>query len=542
MDARRSVKASCLQCGGPLASAASACKRCGAIASEPGDLQYGLVDLGGANAADDAIALDTTAERPVARRAARAAAAPAQRAAGQAGRAASRPLSETGSRTASSTRNPAVNPAPRSPSSARNPAVAASPARSGVSSTRNPAVGASARGQASAASLPDLPDLEDPAAMPYGRGMMLGDDPFNKAFNGNDNAEKLELVENEAEPEPEAELPPEPVETAEQQRARQIAELAEYGPQPKNIVAEPAYWVKVMLRKRVLEVELLTLAAQRKRADDGATEALCAMGQALAAIGEDERLVKLRKQLAAVAEADTRIGTLEAAGEKKKQDVSQELARLDRDLARLEQKASPARAREAALSSEIEKIEAGLKRAELLRRKAETELEALQRKGGGDVETWGALKAEHDSRHGEVQSLGIQMRPLQDDLALARKEVAQHLRAIGVVQSEKQTAASALERAQQNHRMTSGSARGALQQALVSVANAAFKLGLEPLVATQAMAVVEARERAQQKRATEELLRAATTSYNHAAFQRGMMLLLGSSGLFLFTLVVAILF
>jgi hypothetical protein len=554
MDARRSVKASCSQCGGPLASATGACKRCGAMASEAGDPQYGLVDLGGTGDAGDAIALDTTVERPVQRR------APRTRAASQnvSAPVPTRARPDGAARPASSARNAAVNPAQRSSassahhsavnpaqrsnaSSTRQPAV--TPAqRSGVSSTRNPAVTAgAARTAAANASPPDLPDLEDPAAMPYGRGMMLGDDPFNQAFNGN-NAEKIELEETEPTAEPEPEAPPEPVETPEQQRARQISELASYGPEPKNIVHEPGYWLKVMLRKRTLETELLTLAAQRKRADDGTNDALCAMGQALAAIADDDRLAKLRKQLAAVSEADTRIGTLEAAGEKKKQDVGQELARLDRDLARLEQKAAPARAREAALVAEIDKIEAGLKRAELLRRKAETELEALQRKGGGDVETWGALKAEHDSRLGEVQSLGIQLRPLQDDLAVARKELAQQLRAIGVVQTEKQAAASALERAQQNHRVTSGSARGALQQALVSVANTAFKLGLEPLVAAQAMAVIEARDRAQQKRASEELLRAATMSYNHAAFQRGMTILLGGSALFLLSLVIAILF
>jgi hypothetical protein len=482
------------------------------------DPQYGLLDLGGTGEADDSIALDT-GERP--RRAKRDSGTIPQQGAANPGRAAGR--------TASST---------------RNPAVAAAPSRSGVSSTRNPVVNPGAAAapakRAKAAALPDLPDLDDPAAMPHGRGMMLGEDPFNSAFNGS-NDQKIELEETESEEEAQPEAPPEPVETPEQLRARQIVELASYGPQPKNIVAEPAYWVKVMLRKRTLETELLTLAAQRKRADDGATEALCAMGQALAAIGQDERLAKLRKQLAAVAEADNRIGHVEAVGEKRKQGMNQELARLDRDLASLEQKAAPVRKREAELAAEIERLEAALKRAEQLRRKAESELEALKRKGG-DVETWGALKAEHDTRHGEVQSLGIQLRPLQDDLALARKELAQHSRAIGVVQSEKQAAATQLERAEHTQRVTTGSARGAMQQALVSLANGAFKLELEPLVAKQAMAVVEARERAQQKRASEELLRTATLSYNHAAYTRGMQILLGGSGLFLFSLILMILF
>lgn len=523
MDAQRGLKASCTQCGGPLSAARGGCKRCGAIVRDTDSQQYGLLDLGAdaGGAEVDALALDTSVERTGTRQAARAG---AQRtAAGKGGRATGQTLSETGPRkasSASSMRNAAVNPA----------ATQATPA-----AARRPKPGAAAM-----AAPPDLPDLEDPAAMPHGRGMMLGEDPFNAAFNGN-NDEKLELEEKEPEPEPEPEAP-EPVETPEQLRARQIRELAGYGPEPKNVAAEPAYWIKVMLRKRALETELLTLAAQRKRADDGATEALAAMGQALAAMGQDERLAKLHKQLAATSEADTRIGHVEAESVKRKQDANQELARLDRDLARLEQKAAPARALEAEVAADIEKLEAALKRAEQLRKKAEGQLEALKRKGGGDVESWGAIKAEHDARLGEVQSLGIQMRPLQDDLAVARKALAQHTRAIGVVQGEKQAAANLLDRAQQNHRVTSGSARGALQQALVSLANAAFKLGLEPLVAKEAMAVVEARERAQQKRASEELMRAATLSYNHGAYARGMQILLGGSGLFLFSLILMILF
>ena len=199
MDAQRGIKASCSKCGSPLSAARGACKRCGAIASDGADPQYGLLDLGGTAESSDAIALDTSVERVAPRRAKRSGTTPVQQGAAAAspGRAAARTVSDTGGRTGAS--------------SARNPAVAAAPARTGASSTRNPAVnagGATAasaggapakRGQAAAA-LPDLPDLDDPAAMPYGRGMMLGEDPFNAAFNGT-NDQKIELEESEPEEE-----------------------------------------------------------------------------------------------------------------------------------------------------------------------------------------------------------------------------------------------------------------------------------------------------------------------------------------------------
>jgi hypothetical protein len=557
MDVGRGMKSACAQCGGPLASGAAACKRCGTIATDSGDPQYGLLDLE-AGEAGASLALDTSVEPTPPRRAqprpekARARTQSSQRMdAVNPARSGARTVAEGGSAQGGSARSAT------GASSARNRAMTDATVQQqrkatigGNPTAPNPAAARPAKksvGKMRAATVNDgLADsVADPAsaAVPYGRGMMLDDDPLNNQFGSNGgNAAALELEHVDENDDIAPSAPPEPVETSEQQRARQIKELAGYGVAPTSVVAEPSYWVRVMLRKRALETELLALAAQRKRADDGTNEALTVMGQALRALGDDERLAKLRKLLAAVAEADTRIGAAEAQGAKKKQGVHQELARLDRDLAKLEQKASPLRGREAKLLEELEQIDGSLKRADLLRKKAEAELEALQRKGGGDVETWGALKAERDARHGEVQSLGIQMRPLQDDLAVLRKELAQQMRAIEVVQSEKQGASTSLERAQQSHRMATGSARGALQQALASLANAAFKAGLDTLVADEAAAVVEARERAQEKRTNEELMRAAATSYDHAAYSRGMMILCGGTGLFFLALVIAILF
>jgi hypothetical protein len=549
MDVGRGVKPSCAKCGGPLASATTACKRCGAIAGDSGQQQqYGLLELDGgepgASLALDSIQPAAPARRAAPRgdkvRAARSQSSQQLNAVNPA-RPGARTVAEGGAQrttAASSARNRAVAEGTvqqqRKATVAGNPTApnAARPAKKSVDKMRAVTVN------------DGLPDkVVDPmaAAVPYGRGVMLDDDPLNNQFGAGAEAAALELDQ----PDPEdlaPSAPPEPTETPEQQRARQIVELAGYGAAPANVAQEPGYWVRVMLRKRTLETELLSLAAQRKRADDGMNEALAAMGQALRALGDDERLAKLRKLLSAVAEADTRIGAAEAQGEKKKQGAHQEMARLDRDLGKLEQKAAPLRAQEAKMIAELEQIEGEIKRAEMLRKKAEAELEALQKKGGGDVEIWGALKAERDARHGEVQSLGIQMRPLQDDLAVLRKNLAQQMRSIEVVQSEKQTAATSLERAQQSHRLATGSARGALQQALMSLANAAFKANLESLVPDEAAAVAEARERQQEKRHSEELLRAAAGSYNHAAYSRGMMILCGGTGLFFLALVIAILF
>lgn len=391
-----------------------------------------------------------------------------------------------------------------------------------------------------------LPDSVPDQSALYGRGMVLDEDPFNTAFGSGQQAPALELDADERNdlPEEEVDLATRaPQETPEQARRRELEEVAQYGPRPPNILGAPVYWIKVMLRRRALDQELLTVAAQRKRAEDAATEALVALGEALYAHRDDERLAKLRKLIVAIGEADGQLGHVDAAGQKRKQSTTSELSRLERDLARLEKQAEPVREREAALAAELAEIDGRRQHAEMLRKKAESELDALARKGAAvDPELLAALKAERDVRHGDVQTIGVEMRPVQDDLGLVRKDLGKILRQIAVVQSEKQTNITVMDRAASHDRVSRGHAQSARQQALLALANAAAKHKLLALVPEQGASARDARARADEKKALEELHRAAAGSYDHDAYQRGMIILLGGSGLGLFSLVVAILF
>ena len=96
---------------------------------------------------------------------------------------------------------------------------------------------------------------------------------------------------------------------------------------------------------------------------------------------------------------------------------------------------------------------------------------------GGNPERFGALQNERDARHGELQTLGIEMRPLEDDLAGVQREVAKHMRAIAALQEDKQAANTQLQRAEQAHRVSFGTAKGVRLQALLSLANAASRSG-----------------------------------------------------------------
>ena len=388
----------------------------------------------------------------------------------------------------------------------------------------------------------------------YGTGVMLDDNPFNDAFGGGAADLPSLEIEGRSEPAPaasESALPsllpessiPEAKEESEgERRARQIREIAGYGISPARPIAAPLYCVRVTLRKRVLMEALLALSAQRKRSDDQAQAALAQLGEALFAMRGDTRLAGLSKQLKIVVGAEERVGDIQAKDQKRQQSGEQELARIERELSACERDAAPLRDHQANAEMQIEELKAHMRRVEMQRRKADGELETLLRaKPASDPDRVAALRAERDARHGELQTLGIQTRPLEDDLAAARRELAQHMRAVAVLQSEKQAVVTALGRAQQTHRVSVGSARDGRMQALTTLANAGLKLGLGALVPDAERAAYEAAQRAHQKRSEEELHRAAVASFDQKAYSNGLMMLLGGSGLLFLTLALMIL-
>lgn len=371
----------------------------------------------------------------------------------------------------------------------------------------------------------------------------MGEDPFNQAFGAGGASAALELEAEPVQAKQRVEsLPPvEAEETKTEQRARQITQIAAYGPAPAKLAGAPLYCVRVVLRKRTLAEELAVLSTQRKRADDIATEALAKLGEALYALRRDPQLVGLSKQLAALGDADDQVGHVEAQSQKRKQTAADELERLDRELERLERAAAPLREREIEINQQLDQTKAQLRRAEMLRRKLEVDLEAARRsKGGVDPERLSALQAERDARHGEVQTLGIQMRPVEDDLSAVRRELAQRMRAIATLQDEKQTTVAALGRAQQTQRVSFGSAKGARLQALISLASGALKQGLGAVAPECTGAVEQSAERADYRRQLEELHRAALHSYDPKAYNHGLTALLSGSVLFFLSLALMI--
>jgi hypothetical protein len=486
------MSTSCAQCGSALQTGAKRCGRCGAQAIATGGGSYGLLDLEAAGAtAVGSLALDVEPAKP------------------------------------------------------RKSAAGAAPARTSAAS-KTAASGARAPSPAAPKPRPGAQPMGDLAAM-SGRGLVLGDDPLAEGYGQREQA-SLDIEEDaaprrRAKPAAAPDSPPPPRElTAEEQRAIEVEQLAQYGKAPAQLVGTMAYWVRVTLRKHELDAELLSLSAQRKRTDDAARDATAKLGEVLYGKRKDPRLTTLAKQMQAVSTAEAAIGSVEKAGQKKKLNIQSERAQLEEDIRNAESDASPLRVKEAGLLERVDALKARAKQTDGKRRKLEQDLEAARRKPNADPEVIEWLRAEHEAAHGQVQTLGIELRPLEDDLSVVRRELAVHLRKLAALQQEQQSAATALERAQQNHRVSSGSAQGARRDALSALAQMAIESGLAAVAQPELQAVNEAAERRDRKRAEEELLRAATGSFDPDAYKQGMMLLVGGTCAVLLSLIVVVIF
>jgi hypothetical protein len=373
---------------------------------------------------------------------------------------------------------------------------------------------------------------------------MIDDNPLNADFGSSSHGPSLELETIEAVPaEPPPPETPVVIETPAQVRARRIVEIAAYGRAPARIYGAPAYCFSVMLRKRVLEDELRGLSAQRKNADDAVQNAQVQLGEAIYALRTDPALAELSKLVAAVVAAQSELGQVEARSSQRQQDTERELARLEGLVANAERIAVPLRNREARAAAREADFLAKVKAAQNDVKRLDAELEALQRpKSTPDPARRDALRAERDARHGDLQTIAIKLRPVQDELAAAREELAGHLRTIANLHAERQSADGAVHRAQQSHRLSSGSARGDRKRALVALAIGAFKQGLTQACTPHAEALESASAHADALRGREELHRAAVRCYDHKVYGRGLAILLGGSGLLLLSMLVMIIF
>ncbi|HKP62146.1 MAG TPA: hypothetical protein VJV78_35685, partial [Polyangiales bacterium] len=326
-------------------------------------------------------------------------------------------------------------------------------------------------------------------------------------------------------PEPERER-----EDPAEQRARRVRELARYAPPPPKLLGAIPYFLRVYSRRRELQLQVHNLTQQRKRLDLAAEEALSLLGQALSVKRNDSRLRELGVQLRVVSETAQDMGTKAAAAKRTESAHKQELQVLERELAEAQAKAEPVQAREQLLMQAIGERKAQIKRREMLVRKADVELKQLKLSAdAASLAKIAAIDHERDNNYGEMQSLQIQIAPLEDDLTAVRSTLSVHLSKLEELEQRKQRMLGAIDREQGRERIASGGSQSAYREALRSLANAAIRAGLAELAPEEQQAAQEASQRAQVHRESEDLMRAAVGCYDVTAYTRGMQLLVGSA-------------
>jgi hypothetical protein len=334
-----------------------------------------------------------------------------------------------------------------------------------------------------------------------------------------------------------------PVEGALSTRQRAMKELSGYGDEPKGLIQCVPYFIRVMLRKRVLEDELAGLVTQRKRLDAQADDALCAFAEAIYERRNDERCKNLNQQFRVVAEAREQVGAKEAAGQQANAQHKQEMGRLTRELAKIELLVQPLRKRETELQAREDALRAQIKRREGLVKKAQGELQKIRESkelSAGD--RIAVLEADIEAANGEIQSCNVQLLPLQEDLGVLRRDIAKHMGTIAALREEEAGVTRAMDREQERHRVSTGGAKSAYREALRSLATAAQRGKVAELCAAQHKAVVDATERARKKLEAEELQRAANNGYDVAAYKRGMFLIVGTTTLLFVVMLAKIIF
>ncbi|HEX4354620.1 MAG TPA: hypothetical protein VHZ95_16940, partial [Polyangiales bacterium] len=318
--------------------------------------------------------------------------------------------------------------------------------------------------------------------------------------------------------------------------AMQLAQLAGYGTPPQKLFQTVPYFFRVSSRKRSLQAQLSAQSLQRKRSELRADDAQTAMGEALYALREDRQLQPLAAQLKLVQDAREQIGRNNVAAKRTIQTRKRELEALSQRLVQAKREVAPFRDRANALGQQIELGKAKLRDLDKQLRKLDSERKGL--KGASQV----AALSQIATLDGERETLLLashdgerELAPAIEALAEVEKTVLEHDQAIARLDEQQRKTAEATERDSDRHRITARSAANAYRETLRSLAHAAVRCGLGELAAPALRNASEAEAPIADERHSEDMLRRALASYDHAAYRRGMQIVAGGIvGTFMF--------
>jgi hypothetical protein len=367
-----------------------------------------------------------------------------------------------------------------------------------------------------------------PAASPKGG---LGYEPIPPA------AETAEPTPELAEAPTDAHAP-----TAAELRARRIAELAGYGPDPANLAKAIPYAVRVMMRKRELDLKLDALGATCARADAAAEQALADLGEALFALRGDPRLEPLAARADKIAGALRLSEEVSAAAQGDAEGAQQALKALAPRIAQVEAEVAELQQVEAQRRAKYEASATRLRQTEALHARVVQAIQALQAKPPVDRVRLAALASEREARNAERRYLEVQIGPMETELGEAQRELAAGVEALRVVQAQQTAIHEAAGRTRASREASLAAAHGMQHAALVGLARAALMADMAGFAGEAAEAADDALARARALRDEEDLYKRARDSYDEDAYQRGLGILVGGSVLAFVVLAGLILF
>lgn len=367
-----------------------------------------------------------------------------------------------------------------------------------------------------------------PAAAPRPGVGVVGAGPLPR-LSAADDPERLAEFEDDAEAQRRARSP-------EAIRQRTAENLADYGPVPEKLWQAMAYYVRVMLRKRELSVELMELSGRRKAAAGRTADAYAQLGQSLYAHRQDPSLQALSRNFRAIAQSEDKIGDVVHRGQHKKGQLQHELSKLEVEVQALDRVLEPKRKQEATLMAQLEDLQAQARGPEATLRKIAAEVEQIRAgKKTMDPQRRDQLVVERDGARAALKSLKAKMAPLQQQLMPLTEELDRRTAELEKLEAERDTMQGTLGRATEHQRVSAGTAKASHRDALVLLAKAALEAGLGRAFPELAHAAQSAEAHEQERRREEEIHRLAVECYDEPMFQRGFQMLMGGSiAIFLF--------
>lgn len=351
--------------------------------------------------------------------------------------------------------------------------------------------------------------------------------PVEQRFEANLGAATSEASASaEATPKP---LPP----SRERLRAARVAELAGYPPPPQTLPRSVEYCVRVILRRRTLDLAVATVAAARKRARDEAEAALTDLASALLAQREDSRLESLEGHFVAVDRVSGALGETEAASQEHNQSVRGHFEQLGRKIAERIAVIEELRAEEGQQQTQFDQMSGRAQHAQSTIDLVDQEMKRLSTAQPPDPRRMAALAAQRSARQAELRMVEVQLSPVSGELDAKRLEIAKELEAVAALYDAQRDAGEALGEVGDRHRVASDMARNAYREKLLALAKAALEEKLHHIVGEPGQRARDAVQNVRVKRDEEDLHVAARDAFDEDAYRKGLTILLaGSVGAF----------